>query len=370
MHYRGKSDNVSVFAQRALSCLHGTGVRLRYNESNPPGGARPAPASVRARTRAARRGLNTCGGVTVSDFHASCECERENEPSCADWLGGQSDTPTHHVCHKVRRASVEWFAWKRFPFAVPEQCWLASEYPLPLGAGAVAAWNERERALANKSRREWEAYQEAGGWQRALADNLAKTGRAVYWEPTVLTARELPAWFTPVVAQPDAWLGLAGRRTTDAGTAWLLGLAELASVSDDLRSAEWKQTEPVVLIEACARARADLDALTAAVRPLLDWYRLGVLGQRITVPVGRPAGSKEYWQGKDDYVAAVRTAIRALLAKGKTVTQEHVYEYIAGQMTRVAHSHAQSGYSLRQFQRDRADYGFSSWAELRDFCMN
>lgn len=245
-----------------------------------------------------------------------CSCEIESEPSCADWLGGQSDTPTHHVCHEVMRASVEWFAWKHFPFAVPEQCWPASEYPLPLGAGAIAAWNERQRALANKSRREWEAYQEAGGWQRALADNLAKTGRAVYREPTVLTARELPAWFTPVVAQPNAWLGLAGRRITDAGTAWLLGLAELASVSDDLLSAEWKLTEPVVLIEAYTHTAADLDALTAAVRPLLDWYCAGVLGKTL-----RTGGPPPLFTTQDQCRTAVVNAYRALLRNNPRPTR-------------------------------------------------
>jgi len=248
-----------------------------------------------------------------------CSCEIENEPSCAEWLGGQSDTPTHHVCPEVMRASVEWFAWKRFPFASPEQYWLASEYPLPLGAGAIAAWNERQRALADKSKREWEAYQKAGGCWAAMHQSLAKTGRPHYWEPEVLAAKELPAWFTPLVAQPDAWLGLAGRRTTDAGTAWLLGLAELASVSDDLLYTEWKLTEPVVLVEAYARTAADLDALTAAVRPLLGWYREGLLGKTI-----RTGGPPPQFATQDQCRTAVVKAYRELLRSNLRPTQSLV----------------------------------------------
>lgn len=216
--------------------------------------------------------------------------------------------------------SVAWFARERF--AAPEHRGLRLdwEYPLPLGAEAIATWNEHERALADKSKREWEAYQKAGGRWAAMHRSLAETGRPHYWEPAdPHAARKLPAWFSPTVARPDAWLGLAGRRTTDAGTAWLLGLTELTLASDDLLYRQWKLAEPVVLMEAHARTRADLDALTAAVQPLLDWYTRKLLGKTF-----RTGGPPPLFTTQDQCRTAVVNAYRALLRSNPRPTKKLV----------------------------------------------
>lgn len=213
-----------------------------------------------------------------------CQCEATDRPDCRAWLTGTSNVNPRHVCPIV----MAWTAQQFIAHRARGTTDMLSSWPVPLGAAAIEQWHEQQREQADESRREWEAWQERGGWQRALADSLAKTGWPGYWEPTVFTAKELPTWFTPLVVKPDAWLGLAGRRTTDAGTAWLLGLAE--PTSDDLLS--WRWTEPVVLIEAYAHTAADLNALTAAVRPLLDWYRAGLLGKTVTT-VGRRSDKEQ-----------------------------------------------------------------------------
>lgn len=215
---------------------------------------------------------------------------RDGKPSCAEWLDGCSNVEPDHMCFTVAQASTEWFASERLVHSAVEHDWLCGTWPLPLGIQAYLDWRTERVA--------W-------GW----SDFLPK-----------------PCWPTPLVSQSDAWLGLAGWRTTDAGTAWLLGLTELTLVSDDLLYQQWwKLAEPVVLMEAHARTRADLDALTKAVGPLLDWYNKTLLGKTFRTGKGGPTPK---WFTQDECRADVIGAIRYFLGQNSARLQEDVAAYL------------------------------------------
>ena len=146
----------------------------------------------------------------------------------------------------------------------------------------------------------------------------------------------------------------------------LLGLVEHGT--DD--PSWWRWADPIILTEAGALLAADLNALNNSAKSLMKWYKKELLGKPAP---GRPKGSKEYWRDKEDFVSAVETAIKALVEARKNVTQQSVAEYLANDDLRVPRSNPtgkSGGYSFDQFKRDRKDYGFKKWEDLKNFCAS
>lgn len=276
-------------------------------------------------------------------------CERDG-PSCAEWLLGESDQEPDHICSPVMAWSIERFIERRAHGAWQDA--FGGYWPLPVGAKSIAEWpTSPNRCVVLWALRDFER------WDGEYLFAVAQPNPAI----------EIPAWYTPLVTKPDAYAGLVAERHIDGmGSVWLLGLVE----RDIDAPFWWRWAQPVTLVEAQTSKATDLDTLNEKARTLLDWYSARLLGISFKIGPGRPLGSKEYWRDKEDFVSTVRAAIKAIQGQGRAVTQEQVFEYLSGRIETVPRPHAQGGYSLRQFQRDRKDYGFASWVELRDFCTS
>jgi hypothetical protein len=177
---------------------------------------------------------------------------------------------------------------------------------------------------------------------RASVELFTWQGHSVKYQPDDLLAGNYPIWHG--VGEPEGMLlGLAARRTTEAGTAWLLGLVQ------GMRQAEprfepyspdgyggaraWQQgwlyrwADPAVLIEAYPRTAADLTALTAAVDHLLRWYREHLLGKTVAESVGRPKEDEQRLIA--EFLALYEPAYRRAWRDLDRLPQEHE---VAGEM--------------------------------------
>ncbi len=262
------------------------------------------------------------------DYRAYINSQCFLKPSCAAWLHENDAAEPAHLCQDTLQASVEYFASERL---VPYLHYrvFADAWPFPIGHHDIATV-----------------------WRGAL-----KIHRIPDDDNPAFIVPALPSLHEP------SWLAAAWRRAAGTGIVWRLGLSKPVSDEEGI----WEWVAPYVLTEG-ARTPADLDALTAVVRPLLTWYNTTLLGKSVKAPVGRPPGSKKYWQDKENFIAAVRAAIKAIEQTGRPATQEAVAEYISLNFTPLARPHASADYSERQFRRDRKDFGFLTWAELKKAC--
>lgn len=261
--------------------------------------------------------------------------------SCDGWLEGQSDITPEHMC------------WRKYVHSINLLFGFHPSWPWPVGIGrrSFSVWRDHIEDGARIPESDISA--------------ILRVNRGFQSEkPDSVFVPDLPGF---LVARDDVWLGLVAARDLPAGQVYLLGLVVNCAEdeSEFWRPGSWKWTDALLVIQPLADK--GLASLTDTGKTLLTWYNKVLLGEPV---LGRPVGSKEYWSGKADFVGAVRTAIKALLAADKGITQERVHEYLAGNMTRVARSHGQGDYRFDQFKRDRKDYGFPSWEDLRDFCIN
>jgi len=282
----------------------------------------------------------------MTAFAERAQCEKEGEPSCLDWLIGDSNDPPDHVCDVIAQASTAVFAAERdlyghlYPprptqdlgallnpppsvHAYVSNHEYINSWPLPIGKGAIAEWYRLQNTMRHDKGE---------------------------WSPLIVTSSVL-------VTQDNAWLGLAAWRMLGTGTAWLLGLVERvqglvyflpptteqlptwwASEDEQIRAVNvidaggnrpyarhelWRWAAPVVLTEAHAHTRADLDALTAAVRPLLGWYREALLGKTF-----RTGGPPPLFTTQDQCRTAVVNVYRALLRNNPRPTRSLVAQWL------------------------------------------
>jgi len=281
------------------------------------------------------------------------QCAKPGAISCSDWLYGAPDAqPPNHVCWHVADSSIERYIATRIgePYLNVSYSYY---WPVPLGARALRRWYDERRAL-----------EEANA--NALAEQVERGGMVWHWEAD--TDVPPPAWFAvPVPVGSEVALTLAAQRVTGVGSVWLLGLTELIDIVEGGRYQTWRHVQPSILIEPCAPT---LGGLIQEANTLLEWYNGLLLGKRLKAPVGRPPGSKEYWRDREDFLTAVCAAVKAIEQGGQSVTQERVAEYLSNQRTRVPRPHATCDYSERQFRRDRDDFGFRTWIELKKACQD
>lgn len=343
----------------------------------------------------------------------------KSQPSCAEWLAGTSDEKPNHVCWWIAAASVRRFLteWGFLPDSTRPYL---DGWPVPVGRSALAAWATARAPLESAGDHLADAVHE---WLRhyiAIKEWLCWRGSAFRFLNPAHPVLAVPTeWIHPFLSQLVAgdytWLMLAARRQTPAGVTWVLGtggpistLVEVHQVVDHAREGVYGYTWDERLSEHLSARKGDKRAevvtkwgqyripvtLTKSVggdipitkgpyndrRDRLTFAPLGDLAAQSRMMaewmadappftgIGRPKGSKEYWANREDFVRAVSAAIRAVQGKNIPVTRERVFEYLCGRMTNVPRPHGSGNYSLRQFDRDRKDYGFASWLELRDFC--
>ncbi len=285
---------------------------------------------------------------------------------CAAWLSGDSDEPPGHLCLVAAGCSTNDFAhaFEVFTSVIPPtphtpapgtaeaeivREWRRAE---EAGLGVVTTWSGPPLLVAARSA--FEHY--AGAWplpvSRASFARWYSTWAAHVYGP------DMAAWpipqltAAPLVTDAEAWAGMAARRDTEAGSAWLLGLveqnygytasaprggfvimSETAEPTDAarqmavneggiwgnrqyVRNELWRWADPVVLLEANARTAADLDALTAAVRPLLEWYNRTLLGKTF-----RTGGPVPLFTTQAQCRTAVVNAYRAALRRSQRPTR-------------------------------------------------
>jgi len=206
-------------------------------------------------------------------------------------------------------------------------------WPLPAGRKAIANWH----------------YDPLRGYDRQSLswDNVEALVRAAQGIEGEEPASPPP----PIVTCETAWLAFVAERKTRIGRVRLLGLVErrfvltianVRAIGAEIRGARyeigpydietdkesffektevmgtdgplastlavWAYITPAVLVEAYPSIAADLDALTAAVRPLLEWYRARLLGKTF-----RTSGPVPLFTTQDQCRTAVVNAYRALL---------------------------------------------------------
>lgn len=325
-------------------------------------------------------------------------------PPCSDWLSGQSDAGLDHVCWHVAARSVHDFL-AHWGLARGDMPAYVSSWPVPVGENALPVWYSQRAPLELF---EGSFVERLYRW---LGPSLAMKSDFYIDIPRI----RLHPVLTSIVTDPDAWLFAVARRQTEAGTAWLLGTARLEqshvswpyigtegvkfttsyytwdgdgecieakSVNGEIASVRytWKFALPYIMTVSVGGGGEDArvfagegnrakwgslkDLHTESERLARDWSRM--LGMTIG---GRPPGSKEYWCDREDFLTTVRAAIKTIEQDGPA-TQEKVAEYLSSQRTRVSRPHATGDYSERQFRRDREDFGFSTWAELKKTCQD
>jgi len=157
---------------------------------------------------------------------------------CAAWLSGDSDEPPGHLCLVAAGCSTNDFAhaFEVFTSVIPPtphtpapgtaeaeivREWRRAE---EAGLGVVTTWSDPP--LLGAARSAFEHY--AGTWplpvSRASFARWYSTWAARVYGPDMAAWPNLHLPAVPLVTEAEAWAGMAGRRATDAGVVWLLGL--------------------------------------------------------------------------------------------------------------------------------------------------
>jgi hypothetical protein len=124
------------------------------------------------------------------------------------------------------------------------------------------------------------------------------------------------------------------------------------------RQEDWRWADPAILIEGHTHTPGDLDALTAAVRPLLDWYNRTLLDKPLTVTIGRPKGSTTLFVSREDFRAVVKVTIGAIKAGRQPLSQRLVAERLF----------PLNKDPERESIRQRKRWGYPTWADLKKDC--
>jgi hypothetical protein len=305
--------------------------------------------------------------------------------SCADWCYGVPEAePPNHVCYPVIVGSIEHYIAAHLGLEELRVGFQLS-WPWQLGVHELRTWYEEQDARLDRlsvypyvSPEFHQRWDEVFGYgpppsqddeRLRLFDDFPAERVAAFqrWSyEMVAPTPPTPSVFgaPPITTREERWLGFVVHRPVGDSTLWMLGLLGRPT-AEEFHGENWfKWIHPVLQVESHA-VKAGLDALTKQSKALLKWYNQTVLGE--LARKGRPVGSKEYWLGQDDFLAAVRAAVRAIQQGGDTVTQKRLAEYLWVQRTRVIRPLSEGADPERQFKRDRIDYGFPTWADLKEF---
>lgn len=173
----------------------------------------------------------------------------KSQPSCAEWLAGSSDEKPNHICWWVAAASVRRFLteWGFLPDST--QPYLDG-WPVPVGRGALSAWETARAPLEGAGDHLAEAVHEWLRHYTAIKDWLCWRGSAFRF---LNPAHPVPAapteWVHPFLSQlvvgDYTWLMSAARRQTPAGVTWVLGTGGPISTFVEVRQVVDRASESV-----------------------------------------------------------------------------------------------------------------------------